>query len=67
VIICGWINAKKNSTGAYTGEQPFYGMYLPKARTAGAIQIGATETEVRGVQKHCTENGVPLTPLPMKS
>ena len=67
VILCGWLNAKNSSTGAYTGEQPFYGMYLPKAGTAGARQIGTTETGVRGVQKHCTDNGIPLPGLPMKT
>ncbi|MGH6825757.1 hypothetical protein [Methyloceanibacter sp.] len=52
VYVCGSVNAR-TSSGALTGDQPFYGTLDQRAFTP--IKIGGTEEQSRAIQAYCRQ------------
>jgi hypothetical protein len=52
VYVCGSVNAR-TSSGAFTGDQPFYGTLDQRAFTP--IKIGGSEEQSRAIQAYCRQ------------
>ena len=52
VYVCGSVNARTNS-GAFTGDQPFYGTLDQREFTP--IKIGGSEEKSRAIQAYCRQ------------
>jgi len=52
VYVCGSVNAR-TSSGAFTGDQPFYGTLDQREFTP--IKIGGSEEQSRAIQAYCRQ------------
>ena len=52
VYVCGSVNARASS-GAFTGDQPFYGTLDQRAFTP--IMIGGTQEQSQAIQAYCRQ------------
>ena len=52
VYVCGSVNARTNS-GAFTGDQPFYGTLNQRQFTP--IKIGGTQEQSQAIQAYCRQ------------
>ena len=52
VYVCGSVNAR-TSSGAFTGDQPFYGTL--DQRAFNPIKIGGTEEQSRAIEAYCRQ------------
>ena len=52
VYVCGSVSAR-TSSGAFTGDQPFYGTLDQRAFTP--IKIGGSEEQSRAIQAYCRQ------------
>jgi hypothetical protein len=52
VYVCGSVNARTNS-GAFTGDQPFYGTLDQRQFTP--IKIGGTQEQSQAIQAYCRQ------------
>lgn len=57
ISVCGLVNAK-NSFGGYTGEQPFFGVFYPRAGFFEFRTMGGSDGDRLGLRMVCQQSGV---------
>lgn len=56
VMVCGWVNAK-NSYGGYTGEMPFYGIFVYSTKFI-LNDIGSDKYDSYAIITVCERRGI---------